>query len=203
MAYPLCAGNMGTGSRTDSFALDPLLARDQQQYNPYAYKAGNAGAYDRGHQIPSADRLDWRVNLETFFGTNMTPQDPGLNSNAWAVLEQKVRDWAQKSDTLYVVSGCTVAGSDKYVLDSDSKKVTVPTGYYKALLRLSKGSYTGLGIYFDNEPNFATSIQKNMVMSLDDLEKKVGVDFFVNLPADTQKSVEAQNPADESWWWNN
>jgi len=203
VAYPLCAGNMGTGSRTDSFALDPLLARDQQQYNPYAYKAGNAGAYDRGHQIPSADRLDWRVNLETFFGTNMTPQDPGLNSNAWAVLEQKVRDWAQKSDTLYVVSGCTVAGSDKYVLDSDSKKVTVPTGYYKALLRLSKGSYTGLGIYFDNEPNFATSIQKNMVMSLDDLEKKVGVDFFVNLPADTQKSVEAQNPADEAWWWNN
>ena len=203
VAYPLCAGNMGTGKRTDSFSLDPLLPRDKQQYNPYAYKAGNAGTYDRGHQIPSADRLDWRVNLETFFGTNMTPQDPGLNSNAWAVLEEKIRDWAQKSDTLYVVSGCTVAGSDKYVLDSDSKKVTVPTGYYKAVLRLSKGSYSGLGIYFDNEPNFATSIQKNMVMSLDDLEKKVGVDFFVNLPADTQKSVEAQNPSDESWWWNN
>ena len=79
----------------------------------------------------------------------------------------------------------------------------MPTGYYKALLRLSKGEYSGLGIYFDNQPNDAPSIQKSMTMSLDDLEKKVGVDFFVNLPADVQKSVEAQNPADVAWWWNN
>ncbi|MCR5841446.1 MAG: DNA/RNA non-specific endonuclease [Bacteroidales bacterium] len=203
VAYPLCAGNIGTGGRTDSFSLDPLLDRKQQQYNPYAYKAGNGGTYDRGHQIPSADRLDYAVNLETFFSTNMTPQDPGLNSNAWAVLEGKVRDWAKKSDTLYVVTGCTVAGSTTYVLDSDDKHITVPTGYYKALLRLSKGDYSGLGIYFDNKPNDAPSIQKSMTMSLDDLEKKVGVDFFVNLPADVQKSVEAQNPADVAWWWNN
>ena len=203
VAYPLCAGNIGTGGRTDSFSLDPLLPRDKQQYIPSPYKAGNGGSYDRGHQIPSADRLDYRVNLETFFGINMTPQDPGLNSNAWAILEGKVRDWARKSDTLYVVTGCTVAGSTTYVLDYDSKHITVPTGYYKALLRLSKGEYSALGIYFDNKPNDAPSIQKSMSMSVDDLEKKVGVDFFVNLPADIQKSVEAQNPADEPWWWNN
>ena len=203
VAYPLCAGNMGTGGRTDSFSLDPLLPRDKQQYIPSPYKAGNGGTYDRGHQIPSADRLDYRVNLETFFGINMTPQDPGLNSNAWAILEGKVRDWARKSDTLYVVTGCTVAGSTTYVLDYDSKHITVPTGYYKALLRLSKGEYSALGIYFDNKPNDAPSIQKSMTMSVDDLEKKVGVDFFVNLPADVQKTVEAQNPADDAWWWNN
>ena len=203
VAYPLCAGNIGTGDRTDSFSLDPLLPRAKQQYNPYAYKAGNGGTYDRGHQIPSADRLQYQVNLETFFGTNMTPQDPGLNSNAWAVLEGKVRDWAKKCDTLYVVTGCTVSGSKTYVLDSDDKHITVPTGYYKALLRLSKGDYSALGIYFDNQPNDAPSIQKSMTMSIDDLEKKVGVDFFVNLPSDVQKSVEAQNPADEAWWWNN
>ena len=40
-------------------------------------------------------------------------------------------------------------------------------------------------------------------MSIDDLEKKVGVDFFVNLPADVQKTVEAQDPKSENWWWNN
>jgi hypothetical protein len=30
-----------------------------------------------------------------------------------------------------------------------------------------------------------------------------GVDFFVNLPADVQKNVEAQDPAEVAWWWNN
>ena len=60
-----------------------------------------------------------------------------------------------------------------------------------------------MAFWFDNEPNKAGSIQKTMAMSVDQLEEKVGVDFFVNLPADTQKSVEAQNPADVAWWWNN
>ena len=40
-------------------------------------------------------------------------------------------------------------------------------------------------------------------MSIDKLEDKVGVDFFVNLPDDKEKDVEAQNPSDVSWWWNN
>ena len=42
-----------------------------------------------------------------------------------------------------------------------------------------------------------------MAMSIDKLEEKVGVDFFVNLPADVQKNVEAQDPAEVAWWWNN
>ncbi len=208
VAYPLCAGNIGTsGGRTDSFALDPLLPRDKQPYIPSAFKSGNAsGSYDRGHQIPSADRLDWRVNLETFFGTNMTPQDNGLNGNAWGSLEIKVRNWAKSSatDTLYVVTGCTGADvAAKYVLDYDDKHIAIPAGYYKALLRLSKDKkYTALGIYYDNKSSNDTNF-KGLSMSIDELEKKVGVDFFVNLPDDVEKAVEAAKPADESWWWNN
>jgi DNA/RNA endonuclease G, NUC1 len=208
VAYPLCAGNIGaSGGRTDSFALDPLLPRDKQPYIPSAFKSGNAsGSYDRGHQIPSADRLDWRVNLETFFGTNMTPQDNGLNGNAWGSLEIKVRNWAKNSatDTLYVVTGCTGADvAAKYVLDYDDKHIAIPAGYYKALLRLSKDKkYTALGIYYDNKSSNDTNF-KGLSMSIDELEKKVGVDFFVNLPDDVEKAVEAAKPADESWWWNN
>ena len=208
VAYPLCAGNIGiSGGRTDSFALDPLLPRDKQPYIPSAFKSGNAsGSYDRGHQIPSADRLDWRVNLETFFGTNMTPKDNGLNGNAWGSLEIKVRDWAKNSatDTLYVVTGCTGADvKTKYVLDYDDKHIAIPAGYYKALLRLSKDKkYTALGIYYDNATSSDTNF-KGRSMSIDELEKKVGVDFFVNLPEDVEKTVEAANPAEESWWWNN
>ena len=209
VAYPLCSGNIGSGDRTEKFTLDPILPRDKQQYLPKGYKTGNGSSnerFDRGHQIASADRLDYRVNLETFFGTNMTPQDHTLNTDLWGTLEKRVRGWAKKSDTdtLYVVTGCVVEGSTKYVLDSDNKHITVPVGYYKALLRLAKDkSYSAVGFWFENKSNSAGSIQKSMAMSIDELEKKVGVDFFVNLPADVQASVEAQNPADVAWWWNN
>lgn len=209
VAYPLCADNIGSGERTEKFTLDPLLPRDKQQYLPKGYRKGNGSdsdRYDRGHQLPSADRLSYRTNMETFFGTNMTPQDHTLNTDLWGTLEQRVRGWAKKADTdtLYVVTGCSVEGSTKYVLDADDKHITVPVGYYKALLRLDKDkNYSAVAFWFDNESKSATSIQKSMSISVDELEKKVGVDFFVNLPADTQKSVEAQNPADVAWWWNN
>ena len=208
VAYPLCAGNIGSsGGRTDSFSLDPLLPRDKQPYIPSAFKSGNVpGSFDRGHQIPSADRLNWRVNLETFFGTNMTPQDNGLNGNTWSNLENKVRTWAKSSstDTLYVVTGCTGADVNaKYVLDYEDKHIAIPAGYYKALLRMDKDkSYSTVGFYFDNVAGNVTNF-KPLAMSIDELEKKVGVDFFVNLPDDVEKAVEAANPADIAWWWSN
>ncbi len=208
VAYPLCAGNIGTsGGRTDSFALDPLLPRDKQPYIPSAFKTGNTpGSYDRGHQIASADRLAWRVNLETFFGTNMTPQDNGFNGNTWGSLENKVRNWAKNSatDTLYVTTGCTGADvAAKYVLDYDDKHIAIPAGYYKALLRLSKDKkYTAVGFWFENKPSNETNF-KSLSMSIDELEKKTGVDFFVNLPDDVEKTVEAADPKAETWWWNN
>ena len=97
VAYPLCSGNIGSGDRTEKFTLDPILPRDKQQYLPKGYRTGNGSSnerFDRGHQIASADRLDYRVNLETFFGTNMTPQDHTLNTDLWGTLEKRVRGWA-------------------------------------------------------------------------------------------------------------
>ena len=206
VAYPLHAGNIGTGSRMaeSHFPMDPLLEPEQQPYLSKSYQP--SGSYNRGHQIPSADRLDWRVNLETFFSTNMTPQDGELNSGAWEALERKVRDWARHADTdtLYVVSGCSVAGSTATVEDNAGKKVTVPTGYYKALLRLDKtGGYSGAAFWLDNKPDRSGSIRKEMSMSIDALEEKLGIDLFVNLPDAVQERVEAQDPAGEAWWWNN
>lgn len=218
VAYPLCKGNIGSGGRTmgsentsSAFPLDPLLSDKQQPLLNASYLDGNGGGYDRGHQLPQADRKDMRVNIETFFSTNMTPQLNSLNSNGWAVLERKVRSWAENdaTDTLYVVTGCVTEGSELYSLDRSNKKVKVPVGYYKALLRLSKDSstgfsgYTGLGVWMDHKTNSATSITKDMVVSIDELEKKVGEDFFVNLPEDIQTKVEAQSPSEEAWWWNN
>lgn len=218
VAYPLCKGIIGSGARTigsdrtaNAFPLDPLLPLDKQPLLNNSYQNGNGGAFDRGHQLPQADRKDMRVNIETFFSTNMTPQLNSLNSNAWAILEQKVRSWAENSatDTMYVVTGCVTEGSELYSLDNDKKKVKVPVGYYKALLRLAKDRATGtsgynaLAVWMDHEKNTATSITKAMTISVDSLERKVGVDFFVNLPKDIQDVVEAEIPADVAWWWNN
>lgn len=91
VAYPLCRGNIGEGKRSNAFGLNPFLPERIQPLLVRGYREGNAGLYSRGHQIPSADRLTYNANVQTFYGTNMTPQDENLNGGVWATLENKVR----------------------------------------------------------------------------------------------------------------
>lgn len=223
VAYPLSRWNVGTGSRSDAWGLDPLLDEDKQPVLHFrGYSVGNSGRYDRGHQLPSADRPNIKgadpqknPNAMTFYGTNMTPQLNGFNGGIWANLEGKVRSWAKGSDTLYVVTGCVVdypkGETVKYALDNNGKKVTVPTAYYKAVLRYMKNStvgysgYSACAVWLDHKVYSTKTIDSSYSMSVDDLEKRLNIDFFVNLPAkvgeETTARIEAEEPKDVAWWW--
>lgn len=218
VAYPLCKWNIGGPmKRTDAWALDPLLPESRQPVLKKGYRSGNAGSFSRGHQIASADRLtSYSANAMTFYGTNMTPQIyEGFNGDIWATLEDKVRGWARDSDTLYVVTGCVIDYKDgetvKYALDNNGKKVTVPTGYYKVVLRYMKNStfgysgYSACAVWLDHKVYSTKTIDSSYSMSVDDLEEKLGIDFFVNLPAkvgeDVAARIEAEEPKSVTWWW--
>lgn len=218
VAYPLCKWNIGNNiKRTNAWGLDPLLPEGKQPVLFRGFSEGNNGWYARGHQIPSADRLtSYESNSMTFYGTNMTPQiQDGFNGDIWATLEGKVRSWANSSDTLYVVTGCVIDYKDgetvKYALDNNGKKVTVPTAYYKAVLRYMKNStvgysgYSACAVWLDHKVYSTKNIDSKYSMSVKDLEKKVGMDFFVNLPAvvgeEMAAKIESENPSKVSWWW--
>ena len=205
VAYPLNKGLIGTGSRTNEWGLDPKVPR---QYQPVIY-SGFKGGYERGHQLPSADR--YGANASTFYGTNMTPQRGELNENAWAALEGMVRDWSYQFDTLYVVTGADINGSKDFANDNDGKKITVPVGYFKALLGYKRsgtigitgttGGYTAIGFYFKHQYYDDSEIMEQ-AMTIDALEKKTGFDFFVNLPsAITDKLAEKVESTKDSWWY--
>lgn len=218
VAYPLCKWNMASNvKRTNAWALDPLLPESKQPVLYRGFSKGNNGWYARGHQIPSADRLtSYESNAMTFYGTNMTPQiQEGFNGDIWATLEGMVRSWANKSDTLYVVTGCVIDYKDgetvKYALDNNGKKVTVPTAYYKVVLRYMKNStfgysgYSACAVWLDHKVYSTKTIDSSYSMSVDDLEKRLNIDFFVNLPAkvgeETTARIEAEEPKSVTWWW--
>lgn len=218
VAYPLCKWNIGNNiKRTNAWGLDPLLPEGKQPVLFRGFSEGNNGWYARGHQIPSADRLtSYESNSMTFYGTNMTPQiQDGFNGDIWATLEGKVRSWANSSDTLYVVTGCVIDYPEgqtvKYALDNYGKKVTVPTAYYKVVLRYMKNStvgysgYSACAVWLDHKVYSTKNIDSKYSMSVKDLEKKVGMDFFVNLPAvvgeEMAAKIESEGPSKVSWWW--
>ena len=211
VAYPLCGMYLGSSGRSDEWGYDPFLPASKQQNVSGGYKEGDNGWYSRGHQLPSADRtVSHSVNATTFYGTNMTPQDSDFNGGIWATLETKVRDWANRSDTLYVVTGCVTEGATHYVLDRSNNRITVPAAYYKAVLRysenstLGRGGYMAAAFWYDHE-GYPRTFSKNESMSVADLEQKLGYKLFVNLPAkvgeENAAAIKSEKPASVNWWW--
>ena len=203
VAYPLCdLYTKNTVKRSDNWVVDPFVPvqADVTAGGSYAF---SSNGYDRGHQIASADRLASSVmNQQTFYWTNVTPQLSNFNQGIWEKLEEQVREWSKSSngtDTLYVVTGCVVGESAKKVSDHNGKQVSVPDAYYKALLRVSKGAYLGAGFYMEHK-NYSDKKFENYSCSLTELEEKVGMKFFVNLPAETAATVKAAKPADNAFW---
>ena len=204
--YPYVNKQGGQGRNNDPYAFDPLVSSDFQAnlQKSYQNRTIDNCEYVRGHMTPSNDRAG-RANYDVFLSTNIMPQSSTLNAGPWSSLELSIHNtWSKSCDTVYVVAGTYFdkAKQARYVTDISNKEVRVPDALYKAVLaHTTDGAYHALGAYFDNGLTTETEFKKSMAISIDELEKKVGVDLFVNLPDDVEKTVEAEDPATTSLWW--
>lgn len=194
VAYPLSRRYMTKNvTRQDTWALDPLFSEDEQ---PILY-SGVRG-FDRGHQIPSADRyMSLSANQQTFYFTNLTPQRGVLNSGLWSALEAAVRDWANGVDTLYVVTGASAVSSLSdteiaYARDNRGKRIAIPKYYYKALCAFHRTTGVAKTIAFKVEQNNNyTKGDKNYMdyaLSVAELERLTGFTFFPTVATSYKQS---------------
>lgn len=201
VAYPLYENMLSGVDRTDAWAYDPKVPeRDQARI----LKA--LDGYSRGHQLPSADRLvNTEANAQTFYATNITPQNESMNSGVWETLEKDLRVVARNCDTVYVVTGCVVKTDEdktvKYIKDNIGANVAVPKAYYKVCLKYkadnkTNGGYSAIGFWMENK-NLSGSVS-NYVKSVDEIEKLTGFDFFPNLDDTIENAVE-KNKNTDGW----
>ena len=96
----------GGVERTDDFRKDPKVRTGSSS------NADHEGSgYDRGHLAPAAAMAFSRTAMsQSFYLSNMTPQDPSLNRGPWRQLEKQVRQWARDKGKLYVVTGAVLNG---------------------------------------------------------------------------------------------
>lgn len=199
IAYPMYSSIMGTGNRTDDWGYDPNIPQSLQQTLARSY----GGGYDRGHQMPSADRnYNETVNRTTFYYTNMTPQTGSMNQGIWANLEDEVRNWARECDTLYVVTGASLTtltnSTIDHVADNDGKQVGLPKYYYKALAKRDNNGtadpaddiFHTVAFKIDNAA--VSGVFGDYRIPVAELEQQTGFTFFPQLPdASIKSTVEA------------
>ena len=191
VAYPLYNSILGSGNRTDAWGYDPSIST---AFQPNLFKGFQPTGYDRGHQLPSADRnLNTTQNKTTFYFTNMTAQASRLNQGIWANLETKVRTWTAQCDTMYVVTGAMPTTITDNILDfaqdNDRKDIAKPKYYFKALAMKKGSEYFTIAYKIDNVTPPSGSTFDNYRLTVSDLEKATGFTFFPDLDNTKKGSI--------------
>ena len=178
--------------RKDNFRPDPKVRTSSAQL--YDYKGSG---FDRGHLAPAGDmKYNYSSMSESFYMSNMTPQKPGFNRGIWKKIEQQFRNWGYKYGEIVIITGPILNGESLGTIGSN--KVTIPKWYYK--VAIDPDNYLrNVAIIIENKSS--SEPIKNFVVSIDELERISGLDFFYKLPDEVETSFESSTHIN-LWDWN-
>lgn len=144
--------------------------------------------FDRGHMCPSADQK-WSSQAmeDCFVMANICPQQHALNNGAWKTLETKERIWASRDSAVIIVAGPIYSHEDKETIGKT--KVRVPGAFFKAFLAPYLPEPRAIAFVYPNM--VSPGNMQDYAMSIDQLEKLTGFDFFPSLPDSIENKVEA------------
>ena len=163
----LRVGTLNGGiERTDDFRADPdLLQGRRAELQDYV-----GSGYDRGH-MAAAGNLTWSLQamVESFYLSNIAPQNPSLNRGAWARLEEDVRLWTLERGDLVVVTG-PVFGSQGAVIGQSP--VQVPVAFYKVVYDPFRRE--GVGFVYPNVPPTSNN-RADYQVPIEQIERTTGL----------------------------
>lgn len=187
VAYELTAEEVhGQYKRSGSFGMDPYFPGRQAMREDYS----NSG-WDKGHMVPAAD-MKWsrEAMYESFFLTNICPQNHFLNEKAWLSIEQIVRQVADENGSVWVICGPII--KENQYGSIGAQNVVVPDAFFKALLTYLPEKDTFASISFVLQNNGEIQSLNDSAMSIVDLEIILHMDLFCSLERKIKKKVKSR-----------
>jgi endonuclease G len=159
--------------RVNAFKADPdLLPGKRAELSDYSE------LYDRGHMTPFEDaRKNSAAALQTFYLSNMVPQDLHLNRGLWRALENKTRKWAQASSSgLYVITGPVFNGPKKVL----GNGVGIPSHVFKVVI--DRSTNQGIGFIIPNAGPAKGAKLESYQVTITNVERMTGLNFMPMAP---------------------
>lgn len=153
----------------------------------------DAFGYDRGHLAPSADfRWSKKALSESYFYSNMSPQLADFNRGRWGELEDAIRGYIYRNTgtQLYVVTGPFLEDGLPRI-ERGVNKLSIPKRYWKVVMDLRNKK--AIGFIMPNEA--ITKPLKSFAVTINEIEKQTGLDFFSKLSLTDQELLESQSAA--------
>lgn len=175
--------------RRPYFIEDPKVKTKSADWRNY-----KGSGYDRGHLCPAGDRrfLEQAYN-ETFYTSNISPQDREFNAGVWNRLEQQIRWWCKKHGDLIIITGGVLENGLEEIGEED---VDVPEAFYKIVLQKDEENDKVLSFLIPNEPSFEAL--DTFLIPIDELEKMTGIDFFAKKTNTWQ--IKMEQKVDATGW---
>lgn len=173
----------GDEPRANSFMADPAVPGSA---DPKDYRHSG---FDRGHMAPAGD-MKWsdQAMKESFFMTNICPQDSKLNTGAWRKLEESCRRWATRDSAIVIV--CGPIPTDPVDMKIGTNQEWVPRRFFKAVISPYTNPPKGIAFIMPN--TYVKGGIQNTAVSIDEVERITGYDLFPALPDDIETAIESQ-----------
>lgn len=188
VAYELTAEEANPKEKlrgNESFRWDPETNGKRTAYRE-DYR--NNDGWQRGHMAPKAD-MRWSTDAyeESFYMSNICPQNGNLNSGDWATTESLGRRMAIRYGSVYIVCG-PVIGTNKYGTLGEHN-VVIPDAFFKAMLIKANGKYQSIAMVLPNESTHHAP--EDYWCTVNELENLTGFDLFPGLDDSIEEKVES------------
>lgn len=163
------------------FIEDPWVKSKSADWRNY-----KGSGYDRGHLCPAGDRrFSEMAYNETFYTSNISPQDRDFNAGIWNRLEMKTRSWAKRYKHLYIITAGILESGLEEIGQED---VDVPNYFYKVIAKKSSNHWQAIGFVIQNREQ--NEPLKSFAVPIHRIEKLTGIDFFQKLHKKEQERIE-------------
>lgn len=160
---------VGDAIRKNNFKTDPDVPIQSAKPSDYD-KTG----YDQGHLAPAGNmQIDQEAMNQSFYLTNIIPQNPNNNQVGWKKLENYTRAVAKTFGNVYVFTGPIYKCSKCPTIGST--KVMVPTHIFKIIYNPKLGQT--LSFLVPNEP-FDGKNMEGYITTIMKLSKVGKINFF-------------------------
>lgn len=207
-------------TRTDAWAVDPELPAEMQTEEADYRNDG----FDKGHLCASEDRVYMEeANRQTFYYSNISPQLNDFNGGFWRGLEAQVRQWgravlAGTYEEVYVVKGGTlndlltgftgtpVSGGTPAtdIYGRTVHGLACPAYYFMAVMSRKGTEFHSIAFLVPHREGLPRNPEaedlQQYVLSVDELERVTGIDFFCNVDDIWENQAEKEVVLEE-WEW--
>jgi endonuclease G len=160
------------------------------EYGRATLKDYERSGWDRGHMAAANNmRRDSAALSQSFYLSNMIPQDPSINRGIWKKLEMQVIRWVKKEEReLFVITGPVINNRDTF--RTIGNQVAVPYETFKIIVDKKQNDAIAF-IVPNGRPAFGDLPSKltEYRIKMDEIEAFIQIRLFPNAPSEIREKL--------------